>query len=184
MNIAVGKSINRVNSDIYVEHDYQGNLSAEVIQQVNAVDWVSWFQTWLNFLSQTADLPQDCELSLKLTGDRQIQQYNHQYRALDQPTDVLAFAATETEIILPPMLTEPLYLGDIIISLDTAMRQAQEQKHSLIVELAWLSSHGLLHLLGWDHPDEESLQQMLGRQQELINSLNSSNTSISDGLTS
>jgi probable rRNA maturation factor len=175
MNVAVGQSIN---SDIYVEYDYQDNLlSTETLHQVNAVDWISWFQTWLDFLSQTTELPQDCELSLKLTGDRQIQQYNHQYRDLEQPTDVLAFAATESEIILPSKLAEPLYLGDIIISLDTAMRQAQEQKHSLIVELAWLSSHGLLHLLGWDHPDEESLQQMLGRQQELINSLN---TLISD----
>ncbi|MFM2314502.1 MAG: hypothetical protein RLZZ04_3778 [Cyanobacteriota bacterium] len=175
MNVAVGQSIN---SDIYVEYDYQDNLlSTETLHQVNAVDWISWFQTWLDFLSQTTELPQDCELSLKLTGDRQIQQYNYQYRDLEQPTDVLAFAATESEIILPSKLAEPLYLGDIIISLDTAMRQAQEQKHSLIVELAWLSSHGLLHLLGWDHPDEESLQQMLGRQQELINSLN---TLISD----
>ncbi|NJL51475.1 MAG: rRNA maturation RNase YbeY, partial [Hydrococcus sp. SU_1_0] len=80
-------------------------------------------------------------------------------------------AATETEITLPPDLSEPLYLGDIIISLDTALKQAQEQKHALIVELAWLSSHGLLHLLGWDHPDDQRLQQMLEKQQELIHSL-------------
>jgi probable rRNA maturation factor len=117
-------------------------------------------------------LPQDCELSLRLTGDRQIQQYNSQYRHLDEPTDVLAFASTESEITLPAEFTEPLYLGDIIISLDTAMRQAKEQKHSLTVELAWLSSHGLLHLLGWDHPDDKSLQQMLAQQKELIYSLN------------
>jgi probable rRNA maturation factor len=181
MNVAVGQSLKSIKSDIYVEHDYQGNLGATELHQVNAIDWISWFQTWLDFLSKTTELPQECELSLKLTGDRQIQQYNHQYRSLDQPTDVLAFAASEAEITLPPELTEPLYLGDIIISLDTAMRQAQEQKHSLIVELAWLSSHGLLHLLGWDHPDEESLHQMLAKQQELINSLN---TWINNGLTS
>jgi probable rRNA maturation factor len=181
MNVAVGESLKSLKSDIYVEHDYQGNLEKAALHEVNAVDWVSWFQTWLDFLSKSSELPQECELSLKLTGDRQIQQYNHQYRNLNQPTDVLAFAATETEITLPPELAEPLYLGDIIISLDTAMKQAQEQKHSLIVELAWLSSHGLLHLLGWDHPDDQSLSQMLGRQQELINSLN---TLISDGLTS
>jgi probable rRNA maturation factor len=181
MNVAVRQSLKSLKSDIYVELDYQGNLSTEALHQVNAIDWVSWFQIWLDFLSKTTKIPQDCELSLKLTGDRQIQEYNHQYRHLDQPTDVLAFSATETEITLPPELVEPLYLGDIIISLDTAMRQSQEQKHSLIVELAWLSSHGLLHLLGWDHPDEESLQEMLERQQELINSLN---TLIGDGLTS
>jgi probable rRNA maturation factor len=168
MSVAVGQSIN---SDIYVEHDYQGNLSQEVLNQVNAVDWASWFQIWLGELSKTTELPPTCELSLRLTGDRQIQQYNHQYRGLDQPTDVLAFAATETEITLPPDLSEPLYLGDIIISLDTALKQAQAQKHPLIVELAWLSSHGLLHLLGWDHPDDQRLQQMLEQQRELICSL-------------
>jgi probable rRNA maturation factor len=172
MNLAVGQSLTSLKSDIYVEHDYQGNLSTAELEQVNAVDWLSWFQTWLDILSNTTELPGECELSLKLTGDRQIQQYNRQYRNLDQPTDVLAFAASETEIILPPELNEPLYLGDIIISLDTATKQAQAQKHSLILELAWLSSHGLLHLLGWDHPDDGSLHQMLVKQQELINSLN------------
>jgi probable rRNA maturation factor len=169
MNVAVKQSIN---SDIYVENDYAGNLPQETLNQVNLVDWVGWFQHWLNFLNPIIDLPQDCELSLRLTGDRQIQQYNYQYRNLDQPTDVLAFANTEIEIALPTEFTEPLYLGDIIISLDLAMRQAKEQKHSLTMELAWLSSHGLLHLLGWDHPDDKSLQQMLAQQQKLIDSLN------------
>ncbi|MEN9518711.1 MAG: hypothetical protein RLZZ381_1299 [Cyanobacteriota bacterium] len=169
MNVAVKQSIN---SDIYVENDYAGNLPQETLSQVNLVDWVGWFQHWLDFLNSIIDLPPDCELSLRLTGDRQIQQYNYQYRHLDKPTDVLAFASTEVDLALPAEFTEPLYLGDIIISLDTAMRQAQEQKHSLTVELAWLSSHGLLHLLGWDHPDDKSLQQMLAQQKELIDSLN------------
>jgi probable rRNA maturation factor len=169
MNVAVRQFIN---SDIYVENDYEGNLPQSALNQVNLVDWVGWFQHWLSFLNPIIDLPQDCELSLRLTGDRQIQQYNCQYRHLDEPTDVLAFASTESEITLPAEFTEPLYLGDIIISLDTAMRQAKEQKHSLTVELAWLSSHGLLHLLGWDHPDDKSLQQMLAQQKELIYSLN------------
>ena len=48
-----------------------------------------------------------------------------------------------------------------MISVNTAQRQAQQQGHSLPTELAWLATHGLLHLLGWDHPDEESLMQML-----------------------
>lgn len=169
MNVAVGQSIN---SEIYVENDYLGNLPLEDLNQVKSVDWIGWFQNWLSFLNQTIDIPQDCELSLKLTGDCQIQQYNHQYRRLDYPTDVLAFANTETDIILPAELTEPLYLGDIIISLDTAMRQAKEQKHALKVELAWLSTHGLLHLLGWDHPDDKSLQQMLSLQKKMLSSLN------------
>lgn len=173
MNVAAEQLIN---SDIYVEHDYQGNLSEDELTQVNSIDWEGWFQTWLEQLSKNTELTQNCELSLRLTSDSQIQSYNYKYRGFDKPTDVLAFAATEADIPQPNELVEPLYLGDIIISLDTAVRQAKEQKHPLRVELAWLSSHGLLHLIGWDHPDEETLQEMLSQQSQLIHFLNAFNT--------
>jgi probable rRNA maturation factor len=62
-------------------------------------------------------------------------------------------------------------LGDIIVSIDTAARQAEQQEHSLTTELAWLTAHGLLHLLGWDHPDEESLMEMLKKQVILLHSV-------------
>ncbi len=172
MNLTVEQSINLA---VYLENDYQGSLSQSDLTAIESIDWSGWFQTWFGSLSITDKLPQDCELSLRLTGDRQIQTFNHQYRAQDKPTDVLAFAATEADLILPSDLDEPLYLGDIIISLDTAFKQAKEQKHSLIVELAWLGSHGLLHLLGWDHPDDQSLRLMLDRQSKLIQSILSQN---------
>lgn len=63
---------------------------------------------------------------------------------------------------------EPLELGDIVISVQTAARQAPEHGHSLERELLFLASHGLLHLLGWDHPDDASLAAMLARQQQLL----------------
>lgn len=133
--------------------------------------WQQWFQTWLEAL--TADLPpaDSYELSLRLTGDREIQQLNCEYRQQNQPTDVLAFAALEVEIPEPTdsdHCTEPLYLGDIVISLETAAQQSQQQGHSLTVELAWLAAHGLLHLLGWDHPDAASLALMLEQQKILL----------------
>ena len=170
MKITVKQSIN---VNLYVEYTYDGeDLPQTSIELTQSIPWSDWFQLWLNTLNVAAELATDCELSLRLTSDRQIQILNQQYRSLAQPTDVLAFAATEAEISLPQELAEPLYLGDMIISLDTAQRQAQEQKHSLEVELAWLSSHGLLHLLGWDHPDETSLAQMLNQQAKLIQLLN------------
>ena len=169
MNLAIGKSIE---IDVYVDCDYEGNLSQFERAQILTICWQDWFQNWLDLLSAQSSLTQNCELSLKLTSDRQMQHYNRQYRRLDRTTDVLAFAATESELALPVELLEPLYLGDIIISLDTARKQAIEQKHSLELELAWLSSHALLHLLGWDHPDDENLRRMLDRQSELIQSLN------------
>ncbi|MEM7590369.1 MAG: rRNA maturation RNase YbeY [Cyanobacteria bacterium P01_A01_bin.83] len=161
-----------INVNIYVENTYEGDLSPSNFESTKSIPWSQWMQSWLDKLSLSADLAPNCELSLRLTSDRQIQALNHQYRFLDNPTDVLAFAATEAEILLPQDFAEPLYLGDIVISIDTALKQAKEQKHSLIVELAWLSSHGLLHLLGWDHPNDVSLQQMLNQQCSLINLLN------------
>lgn len=157
---------------IYVEHIYQGDLPSQYLLLSKSVPWQDWMQTWLQYLSSSTQLIPDCELSLRLNSDRQIQALNHQYRSINQPTDVLAFAATESDILIPQDIGEPLYLGDIVISLDTALKQATAQNHPLIKELAWLSSHGLLHLIGWDHPDELSLQQMLNKQEELVNLLN------------
>jgi probable rRNA maturation factor len=63
---------------------------------------------------------------------------------------------------------EALELGDIVISLETAARQAPEHGHDLRQELLFLATHGLLHLLGWDHPDDASLAAMLARQEQLL----------------
>lgn len=136
--------------------------------------WETWFQEWLE--QSAADLPPApiYELSLRLTSDQEIQQLNAQYRNKDLPTDVLAFAALEVD--LPESLkmssSLPLYLGDIVISVDTANQQANSQGHSLETELAWLATHGLLHLLGWDHPDEDSLKLMLTEQDKLLRLIN------------
>ncbi len=165
MNLTSTQSSNAV---IYVEDIYQGNLTREKIDVVRTIPWTDWLQTWMQYLNPSLNCDWGCEIGLRLTGDRQIQILNNQYRAMDKPTDVLAFAATESTLAIPTDLDEPLYLGDIIVSLDTAWRQAQQQHHSLVMELAWLTSHGLLHLLGWDHPDEITLKEMLEQQARLI----------------
>ena len=169
MNITATKPIN---ATIYVENLYQGGASQNNLETIGSIPWTTWMQCWLSSMSLSTELATDCELSLRLTGDRQIQEFNCQYRSMDRPTDVLAFATAEDEIMIAPEVAEPTYLGDIIISLDTAVKQATEQQHSIAVELAWLASHGLLHLLGWDHPDDRSLGQMLQRQWELIQLVN------------
>ncbi len=87
------------------------------------------------------------ELSVLLTDDDQIQKLNKMYRAKDRPTDVLAFAMREGDF---SALAGEL-LGDVIISLPTAQRQAEERSVALLGEVTMLLAHGLLHLLGWDH---------------------------------
>jgi probable rRNA maturation factor len=137
---------------------------------IDADTWSNWFAAWLNVPGLA--LPPSVggyEVSLRLTDDAEIQSLNAQFRQIDRPTDVLSFAALEVDSpALPADLSaEPLYLGDIIISIATAAKQAPEHGYPLDKELAWLASHGLLHLLGWDHPDEENLLKML-RQQEVF----------------
>lgn len=142
---------------------------------ISTQTWESWFYQWLEALQPDISPANAYELSLRLTDDTEIQALNSQYRNKNKPTDVLAFAALEVNSPqLPPQiqLSMPVYLGDIVISVDTANRQASEQGHSLQTELAWLSTHGLLHLLGWDHPDEESLMEMLNQQASLIQIVN------------
>ena len=106
------------------------------------------------------ELPKDTVTVLTLTGDEHLREYNRRYRGLDEPTDVLAFAAKEKPLdqrFQAPPGTEN-WLGDIVISLPRARRQAREAKHSMNDEVRLLAVHGFLHLLGYDHaePDEEA----------------------------
>ena len=87
------------------------------------------------------------EVSLRLVGDAAIHELNLDYRGKDKPTDVLAFAQREG----PAGAIQPGLLGDLVISVETARRQA---KRGLSVELLHLASHGLCHLLGYDHRDD------------------------------
>lgn len=103
------------------------------------------------------------EVSLVFVDDAYIHQLNRDYRGVDKPTDVLSFAMDEGEEM--PQGPEPDHvLGDVVISLETAQRQALEYGHSFEREIAFLAVHGALHLLGYDHQTEEDTRVM--RQQE------------------
>ena len=133
--------------------------------------WKALFSQWLGALQE--ELPAELQaeaysLGLQFCDDAAIAELNGQWRHQPRPTDVLSFAAQEEA----PQTLEgvPLELGDIVISIPTAERQAPEHGHSLEQELLFLASHGLLHLLGWDHPDEAALAAMLKRQEALLQS--------------
>lgn len=165
--------------ELYVENCFQESSPVAASQTgdssliVSDDTWENWFQRWLEILNPDLPPAQSYEIGLRLTNDAQIQELNAQYRQQNKPTDVLAFASLETDFPQSEemLASQPLYLGDIIVSIDTANRQAQQQEHSLTTELAWLTAHGLLHLVGWDHPDEESLTQMLKQQVILLDGI-------------
>ena len=154
-------SSSNIQLDTYIENtsNYEISIAIETLND--------WLNTWFNYLDLDLDLQGTYEISLRLTDDREIQEFNRQFRNLDKATDVLSFASLEDDI---PMIEEleTISLGDIIISLETALKQAELEGHDLKTELAWLTSHGLLHLLGWDHPDDDSLAQMLTQQAVLL----------------
>jgi probable rRNA maturation factor len=141
---------------------------------VSIETWEQWFHDWLECLHSTLPAGDRYEVCVRLTDDAEIQALNAHYRHKNQPTDVLAFAALEVDypqleaFELEESEDDFLYLGDVVISVETAQRQAAQLGHSLQQELAWLAAHALLHLLGWDHPDKASMLCMLKQQETLL----------------
>ena len=104
---------------------------------------------------------EDAELSVLLTDDAGIHALNLEYRGKNRPTDVLAFP-----------LDEPGLLGDVVISLDTAARQAKARHRELVPEVRFLLAHGLLHLLGEDHDTPAKKKKMSARTRALVRAAN------------
>ncbi|AII48290.1 rRNA maturation factor [Synechococcus sp. KORDI-52] len=163
-----------------MELDLALDLEGTVLQPSDSTDlldetaWRQQLEHWLNRVC--GDLSLNCptlvraaeelSLGLRFTDDTSIAALNNAWRQKAGPTDVLSFAALDDAGNW--MEGPSIELGDIVVSLETARRQAQEQGHSLQRELRWLVSHGLLHLLGWDHPDDDSLAAMLALQEGLL----------------
>ena len=116
-------------------------------------------------------LSEGVEVGVTFLDDATIQELNRDYRDKDRPTDVLSFALNEgdePEIVDAP---EEELLGDILISLETTARQAEEYGHSLERELAYLTVHGMLHLLGYDHEEPADQAEMRLEEEAVLASL-------------
>ena len=106
----------------------------------------------------------DAELSLLICDDAFIHPLNRDYRGKDKPTDVLSFAQREGDFAFED---DPI-LGDVIISLETTIRQAEERKHSTQRELSILLIHGILHLIGYDHIEDDEAEIMETKEKEIL----------------
>jgi probable rRNA maturation factor len=106
------------------------------------------------------------ELGILITDDTTIHDLSRRYADEDTPTDVLSFSLREGEEFVSPDETERL--GEVIISLDTAKRQAEEAGRPLEAEVAHLLVHGILHLLGYDHAEPDEERAMRGRENAIL----------------
>lgn len=139
----------------------------------------------INFALKEELVKEECEVSLVFVDNEEIRQINNETRGIDRATDVLSF----------PMLDYPsgkvykdvyvnhkfdavyfdgneLVLGDIVLSVERAMEQAKEFNHSFIRESCYLVIHSVLHLLGYDHMEEEEKKVMRQREEEILSKLN------------
>ncbi|MEN1988759.1 rRNA maturation RNase YbeY [Paenibacillus hubeiensis] len=129
-------------------------------------------------LAGEAEGIEEGEVALTFVDDAQIHELNRDYRGIDRPTDVLSFAMNESvdeELDIIYELDEdeeleemPEVLGDIIISVPRTIAQSEEYGHSFERELGFLFVHGFLHLLGYDHQDEASEAEMMGKQEAVL----------------
>lgn len=131
--------------------------------------WQSFLEKVLQGAGKMEEVEPDEEIEFVLTNDTEIHKLNYQYRKKDAPTDVLSFGWEESNDLFPG---EGKMLGQIIVSLETAKEQAEEYGHSLEREIAFLSIHGLLHLLGYDHEiGSAEEKKMREREKEILNRL-------------
>ena len=114
-----------------------------------------------------------CEISLSIVNNDEIQEINKQYRNIDAPTDVLSFPLLTFEEGEQADVNEndEIMLGDIIISIEKAISQAEEYGHGLKRELAFLTTHSMLHLMGYDHMEDEEREEMFAKQEAILNNL-------------
>ena len=113
------------------------------------------------------------EVSVYFTSNEEMRQLNHQYRRVDRPTDVLSFSFIHDQHgpETTPGETAPLPLGDIVISLPYASRQARELEHSLDDEIALLVVHGTLQLVGYEHSADDQAEHMERLEQQALTAL-------------
>lgn len=119
--------------------------------------------------AQLLNIEDDLELSCIIVDDNKIHEINKDYRQIDKSTDVISFAMEDNDQYYVAGM--PRSLGDIFISIDHAKTQAKDYGHSLKREMCFLFTHGLLHLLGYDHMNEDDEKEMFDLQKQILTTL-------------
>ncbi len=137
-------------------------------EQTNWNEYESRFQEIFNKTRNVLKIDKDYEISIILVDAEEIHQINRDYRNIDRPTDVISFALKDSddEFFIDEV---DLELGDIFINIEAVVNQAKEYGHSECREISFLCTHGILHLLGYDHMNEEDEKIMFGLQDVILN---------------
>ncbi|WP_046173867.1 rRNA maturation RNase YbeY [Domibacillus indicus] len=147
-------------------------LVVDFLDETNnlAEDAAKLSEELLQLAAAKESVPDGSEVSVTFVTNERIREINREYRDKDTPTDVISFALeemSEDEVAITGAEI-PRVLGDIIISTDRAKEQAEEYGHSFERELGFLTVHGFLHLLGYDHMNEQDEKEMFGRQKDIL----------------
>lgn len=148
-------------------------MEVNIVNQTNEETWLKYEEDFNKILNQTARtlrLKEDYCCSLILVDEQQIHEINRDYRNIDRPTDVISFAIQDSDDMLDVEEIDD-ELGDIFISIKAVVDQAKAYGHSERREICFLFTHGLLHLLGYDHMNEDDEKIMFGLQDVILNAL-------------
>lgn len=129
-------------------------------------DWEEKINKVVAICLQEEQIPEEAEVDLLFVDNEAIREMNREYRDKDSATDVLSFPMYEADEEIDD--EDEILFGDIVISLERAQEQCEEYGHSLEREVMYLLVHGLLHLAGYDHMEEEEKKEMRAREEELL----------------
>lgn len=150
---------------VLFDNRYEGEFDDEFFAMVEKVALLSL---------QYEEFDTDCEISVSFVDNEEIRDINKRFRNIDSATDVLSFPQLtfEEDEIAEVNENDEIILGDIIISVERAKEQAEEYGHSLKREIAFLTAHSMLHLLGYDHMVKDEEEVMFAKQKEILNIAN------------
>ena len=137
----------------------------EIINDIDRdIDELEVLNNYVDYVVSKLEL-EKCEFNIIIVDNKRIHEINREYRNVDRETDVISFAMEDNMDI---KYDDFRLLGDIYISIDKCYSQADEYGHSKIREICFLATHGILHLLGYDHMNEDDEIEMFKLQNELL----------------
>ena len=137
----------------------------EIINETEEkIEELDYLNNYISYVVKKEKL-ENCVFNIIFVSNEKIHEINFNYRGVDKVTDVISFALEDANDVKEPGMR---ILGDIYIAINVAYNQAEIYGHSNIREICFLATHGILHLLGYDHMEEEEEKEMFSLQEELL----------------